>query len=87
MKVNMHEAKSNLSKLVEAAMSGEEVIIARAGKPAVEMIPVRKARGPRQSGLLAGKIRISDDFYKTNEDIISEFEGKCDRSPGCHVSA
>lgn len=77
MKVNMHEAKSNLSKLVEAAASGEEVIIARAGKPVVEMIPVRKARGPRQPGLLAGKIRISDDFYETSEDIISEFEGKC----------
>lgn len=77
MKVNMHEAKSNLSKLVEAAASGEEVIIARAGKPAVEMIPVRKARGPRRPGLLAGKIRISDEFCETSEDIVSEFEGKC----------
>ncbi|MDN5850279.1 MAG: type II toxin-antitoxin system prevent-host-death family antitoxin [Nitrococcus sp.] len=77
MKVNMHEAKSNLSKLVEAAASGEKVIIARAGKPAVEIIPMRKARGPRQPGLLAGKIHISDDFYETSENIIREFEGKC----------
>lgn len=75
MEVNMHEAKSNLSKLVEAAARGEEVIIARAGKPAVELIPVRKGREPRQPGRLAGKIRISDDFYETREDIINEFEG------------
>lgn len=76
MKVNMHEAKTNLSKLVEIAASGEEVIIARAGKPAVELIPVRKARKPRRPGLLAGRIRISDDFYRTSEDILDEFHGK-----------
>lgn len=76
MKVNMHEAKTNLSKLVEVAASGEEVIIARAGKPAVELIPVRKARKQRRPGLLAGRIRISDDFYRTSEDILDEFDGK-----------
>ena len=63
--VNMHEAKSQLSKLVARAEAGEDVVIARDGKPAVRLIPVRD-EGPtwiqRIDGALAGRVWISDDF-------------------------
>ncbi len=63
--VNMHEAKSQLSKLVARAEAGEDVVIARDGKPAVRLTPVRAEQATwtqRIEGALAGKIWISDDF-------------------------
>ena len=53
--VNMHEAKSQLSKLVDAALAGEEVVIARAGKPAVRLVPADESQG-RELGTLAGTV-------------------------------
>jgi len=57
----MHEAKSNLSKLVEEAEAGEEVIIARAGHPVVRLVPVRK-QGRRKLGSWKGQVFMADDF-------------------------
>ena len=59
--VNMHEAKTCLSKLVERAEAGEEIIIARAGKPAVKLVPFTTRRR-RRLGLLDGRFTIPDDF-------------------------
>ncbi len=80
MEVNVHHAKTNLSKLIAAAESGEEVIIARAGKPAVKLVlvtpPARKSRKHlRGSGI--GKIWIADDWDsdETNLAIQKLFEG------------
>ncbi len=58
---NMHEAKTQLSRLVEAALRGEDVVIARDGRPAVRLVPVA-ADGARPLGLFAGAIAIADDF-------------------------
>lgn len=59
--VNMHEAKSMLSKLVEEAEAGEEIILARAGEPAVRLVPVRAGRR-RQLGRWRGKVQMAEDF-------------------------
>ncbi|WP_062262109.1 type II toxin-antitoxin system Phd/YefM family antitoxin [Endozoicomonas arenosclerae] len=72
--INMHEAKSRLSQLGEAAWKGERVIISRAGKPYLELIPY-KERKPRKPGNYKGKIRMSDDFDDTPDDVIDAFEG------------
>jgi len=60
--VNMHEAKSQLSKLVERACLGEEVFIAKDGNPVVRLVPVAPAGVERPMGLYAGKIVIHADF-------------------------
>jgi prevent-host-death family protein len=59
--VNMHEAKTKLSELVAEVEAGEEVILARAGKPVARLMPLRKAR-PRRLGRWKGKVRMSKDF-------------------------
>lgn len=59
--VNIHAAKTHLSRLVERAAAGEEIVIARAGRPAARLVPVR-ARGQRPLGTLRGRIGIGDDF-------------------------
>ena len=74
--VNMHDAKSQLSSLVEKALAGEEVIIARAGKPLVKLTPIIKDESPRIPGRLKGQIRIADDFDAVDESLASLFEGE-----------
>jgi len=59
--VNIHEAKTQLSKLVERASKGERVIIARAGKPVAMLGPVC-ATAPRDPGLLKGRVKMASDF-------------------------
>ena len=60
--VNMHEAKTHLSRLVERVEAGEEIVIGRAGKPVAKLVPYVEARRPRRPGALKGKIWIADDF-------------------------
>jgi prevent-host-death family protein len=60
--VNMHEAKSQLSALVEAALRGEEIVIARAGKPVARLVPYQATTEPRRPGGWEDKVWISDDF-------------------------
>ena len=72
MQSNMHEAKSKLSQLVESALMGEEVIIAKAGKPAVRLVPCKPSK-KRTFGKLKGKISLSENFdSKDISDEISE---------------
>jgi prevent-host-death family protein len=68
--VNMHQAKTQLSKLVELARLGEEVVIARDGLPVARIVPFAPPKGKRHLGLLAGKIRIGDDF---NDPLPDEY--------------
>jgi prevent-host-death family protein len=70
---NIHEAKSQLSKLVDRALKGEEVIIARAGKPMVRLVPVRDSESPRKGGQWKGKIRIAEDFDVLPDDVARSF--------------
>jgi prevent-host-death family protein len=75
--VNIHAAKSQLSRLLDAAVAGEEVIIARAGKPIARIVPIEPRREPRKLGILAGKLHVPDDFDDPlPEDIIADFEGQ-----------
>ena len=62
MRVNMHDAKTRLSELVAAAESGEEVIIARGGTPAVRLVALAVEHAPLRLGVLAGEIEIGEDF-------------------------
>jgi prevent-host-death family protein len=59
--VNMHEAKTDLSRLVERALAGEDVVIARAGIPAVRLVPVQQT-GKRRLGQWRGKVKLREDF-------------------------
>jgi prevent-host-death family protein len=72
---NIHEAKTNLSKLIEQAENGEEVIIARAGKPIVRLVPYteRPRKKTRLGGQWQGKVRVSKDFDKLPSDIADAF--------------
>jgi prevent-host-death family protein len=75
--VNIHQAKTDLSRLVERAEAGEEIVIARAGKPAAKLVPLTKARGRRKLGLLDGKFQIPDDFNAPlPESVIRAFDGR-----------
>jgi prevent-host-death family protein len=75
--VNIHEAKTHLSKLVEEANEGKEVIIAKAGKPMARLVPVRTGRKGRRLGPLAGKFSIPTDFdAPLPEELIASFEGR-----------
>ncbi len=75
MEINIHDAKTNLSKLIQKAENGEEVIIARAGKPAVKLVPVPARPRRRIIGSAKGKVWISDDFNspETNKEIEDLF--------------
>ena len=60
--VNIHEAKTHLSRLVEDAATGEEIVIAKAGKPIARLVALEKAIRPRKPGKWKGRIKIHDDF-------------------------
>ncbi len=76
MEVNVHEAKSNLSKLIVRAEAGEEVIIARAGKPAVRLVPVRAVRRKLlKPGALKGRLIVPDDFLEPDTETEELFYG------------
>ncbi len=62
MQVNIHEAKTHLSRLVEQAIQGEEIIIGKAGKPMVKLVPYVEKKEPRKPGSCKGKIWVADDF-------------------------
>lgn len=74
MQVNMHEAKSQLSKLAEHAWAGEKVVIAKSGKPYLDLIPHREDQTSRAPGGYEDQIKIGDDFDETPADIIASFE-------------
>lgn len=74
--VNIHEAKSQLSKLIECASKGEEVIIAKAGKPVARLVAIAADRPLRKPGSMKGKIKIAPDFdAPLPDDIQQTFEG------------
>jgi prevent-host-death family protein len=70
---NIHDAKSQLSKLIERAMNGEEVIIAKAGRPMVRLVPIRPDDSPREGGQWKGRVRIADDFDTLPDDLAVAF--------------
>lgn len=73
MKVNMHEAKTQLSRLGKAAWAGEEVVIARAGEPYLRLVPYRERKVRRTLGVLKGQIWMATDFDETPQEVIDAF--------------
>jgi prevent-host-death family protein len=71
--VNMHDAKTHLSRLVERVEAGEEITIARAGRPVARLVPIRPRRRPRVPGLWRDAVVIAPDFDALNEEISRDF--------------
>ena len=75
---NIHEAKTNFSRLVDEAAAGKEVVIARAGKPVAKLVSISAKSGkkqPRQLGQFAGKYKIPEVFYEPlPEEVLADFE-------------
>jgi prevent-host-death family protein len=61
-KINIHQAKTHLSRLVEDVAGGSEILIAKGGRPMARLVPLRRDDTPRRAGHLKGKLRIADDF-------------------------
>jgi len=74
---NLYEAKTSLSRLVDRAAKGEEIILSKAGKPLAKLVPYEPPAGPRQPGGWEGRIRISEDFdAPLPADLQAAFEGR-----------
>ena len=74
VQVNIYEAKSKLSKLINQVIAGEEVIVAKSGKPVAKLVPFEKPTRNRKPGSAKGKLIISDDFdAPLPDDILKEF--------------
>jgi prevent-host-death family protein len=75
--VNIHTAKTHLSRLLEEVAAGEEIVIAKAGRPVARLLPYLLRREPRQPGLMKGKLWIADDFDEPlPEEILAAFRGE-----------
>lgn len=74
--INIHEAKTHLSRLVEQAAGGKEIIIAKAGKPMARLVPLQNAPRPKKYDLLKGRIRVPEDFdAPLDPAVLALFEG------------
>jgi prevent-host-death family protein len=67
-KINIHEAKTHLSRLVEDVAGGQEILIAKGGRAMARLVPLGRDFTPRRLGLMKGKLRIADDFDRSLED-------------------
>jgi prevent-host-death family protein len=73
--VNVYEAKTQLSKLIDRAMAGEDVVISRSGKPMVRLVPVPARPARRTPGSARGQIRMASDFDELPEELAAAFRG------------
>lgn len=74
--VSLHAAKTHLSRLVDRAAAGEEIVIVKAGKPVAKLVPLDRPRAHRMLGSLRGRLRVPDDFdAPLPEDVLRAFEG------------
>ncbi len=73
--VYVHDAKTHLSRLLDRAAAGEEIVVARAGRPVARLVALAPDRPPRLPGRLRGKISFADDFDVTAPWLIDAFEG------------
>lgn len=76
-KVNIHQAKTQFSRLVELAANGEEIIIAKSGQPVARLVPYRAKGAARRPGAMRGKIRIKKNFDEPlPKELLASFAGK-----------
>ncbi|MFM2344516.1 MAG: hypothetical protein RLZZ210_1127 [Pseudomonadota bacterium] len=75
--VNIHNAKTHFSKLIDAVLRGEMVTIAKSGKPAALLVPIQSLKSKRSFGVLKNRIKLHNDFNEPlPQEIIDSFEGK-----------
>lgn len=75
--INMREAKTHLSRLVNEVMAGGEVVIARSGKPIVKLVPLIQDVKARKLGILSGRLSVPADFdAPLPDEVLSSFEGR-----------
>jgi len=75
--VNIHEAKTHLSRLIDEVAAGAEIIIAKAGKPMARLSPISAPVREKHLGLLKGRIKVADDFNTPlDNDVLGLFEGR-----------
>ena len=74
--INIHEAKTHLSRLVERVEAGEEITLARAGRPVARLVPYRHRQEPRTLGMWKGKVWVAEDWDspETNAEVAQLFE-------------
>lgn len=73
--VNIHEAKTHFSRLVDRAARGEEIVIGKAGKPVAKLVPYREQQGPRSPGGWEGRVRIAPDFDELPPEVAAALRG------------
>lgn len=74
--INIHEAKTHLSRIVEEVAAGAEVIIAKAGKPMARLVPLASTPRTKTLGLLRGRVKVPDDFNAPLPDeVLDQFAG------------
>ena len=73
---NIHQAKTQLSKLIERVLLGEEIIIAKAGKPVAKLVPYEQNSQPRQGGQWHGKVKMDVDFDQLPDELAAAFRGE-----------
>lgn len=77
VEVNIHQAKTHLSRLLARVAAGEEIVIARAGKPVARIVPFRKSQGKRPLGIDRGRFEVPEDFdAPLPGDVLESFEGE-----------
>ena len=78
--INVHEAKTHLSRLLEEVAAGEEIVIGKAGKPVAKLVPYKAKNEPRKPGALKGEIWLADDWDsdEVNKEIEALFYGEDD---------
>ena len=73
---NIHQAKSQLSRLIERVLQGEEIVIGRAGKPVAKLVPYVQPYRPRKGGQWRGRIEMAEDFDALPEELEAAFRGE-----------
>jgi prevent-host-death family protein len=74
--VNIHEAKTHLSRIVDEVAAGAEVVIAKAGRPVARIVPLEQHARQKRLGLMKGRIKVPDDFNTPlPADVVESFEG------------
>ncbi|MBC8024704.1 MAG: type II toxin-antitoxin system Phd/YefM family antitoxin [Steroidobacteraceae bacterium] len=68
-KINIHEAKTHLSRLIEEVANGNEILIAKGGRAMARLVPLRRDDNPRRPGMLKGKLKIADEFDRSLEPV------------------
>ena len=75
---NVHQAKTNFSRLLERVRRGEEIVIGKAGKPVAKLVPYHDAGPPRRGGQWRGRVRIAADFDELPAELTDAFAGRRD---------